>query len=387
MTWRVWLILFAMVAWSADAHAKFYYGKFGAHEQIEYVGSVTLPGPAGEKLYLARKVTMRWLFVPYSVRDDGFVLAVFGDAHKHYPMPAGARLQELQARGYLPNPLPAWRLSTFDRVTGNALWIFILVLAGSFGFKRLLRTRSGRHQASSSSGKFAPIPEPHPAVAAMKRSIAQRRKDDPLIGAKLGGKEVVAQLLRVMKDSKGVHAPTLLGALGALAGYACQASVRAEQVQMNGTPEPKVFVLVQGKDGRQYFFGDLLNKPLAEDRYSVYSIAAGAAQALGAKQLIDLKEIFTHVAHTVGGEIFGVPRVAEAERGAYAPIDVVKNLWPKLLPLLKDFCDKPFEWPILYGCAIQEAMQMSKDLIEPGRALTVVMESAVPMSKVDLSSY
>ena len=66
---------------------------------------------------------------------------------------------------------------------------------------------------------------------------------------------------------------------------------------------------------------------------------------------------------------------------------IVKALWPTLLPVVRSFCDDPAEWPILFAIATQESIFMAKDVIEPGLAVTVVMESAVPMSKIDLPEF
>jgi len=41
------------------------------------------------------------------------------------------------------------------------------------------------------------------------------------------------------------------------------------------------------------------------------------------------------------------------------------------------------QWPVLLGIAIQQAMYLGKGIIDPGLAVSIVMESAVPMSKVD----
>jgi hypothetical protein len=228
---------------------------------------------------------------------------------------------------------------------------------------------------------------PHPAEAAMKRAIAERKKDDPLIALKIGGKEIVNWMTRVLKDEKGVHIQTLLCALGSVAGYACQASIRTEFVLTKGLPENKVFVIVGAQDGRNYYFGDLLNKPLAENQYSIWTMTGGAAQHLGANELIDVGEIFKHVTHSIGSESFGIPRVSESNKAAALPINFVKLMWPKMLPYAKDFCETPSEWPMLFGSAIQEAMYMGKGMIDPALALSIVMESAIPMSKVDLGAF
>ncbi|GAB2901074.1 hypothetical protein GCM10027046_32590 [Uliginosibacterium flavum] len=223
----------------------------------------------------------------------------------------------------------------------------------------------------------------HPATLALLRAIEDRRKEDPFIGAKIGGKEVLQRLLAGMKDEKGVHVESLLTALGALAGYACQASVRVEALA-NGEGENSRFMVVETDNGQKYYFGDALNKALAESKYSVWSLAAGTAQHLGCQQLPDLHAIFQHVASSGGRADFGIPRIPDGHRPADIPINYLKALWPVFLPLVKQFCASSFEWPLLFASAIQEAMEFGKGVIDPTLAVTIVMESAIPMSKVDL---
>src|SRR6185295_15477798 len=108
-------------------------------------------------------------------------------------------------------------------------------------------------------------------------AIRAKRGTDPLIGAKVAGREILGRLIIAMKNEKGVHSESLCCALGALAGYACQASLRAQSLES----------------------GSLI-KLLAEDPHSVWSLAAGAAQQAGATELPDLASIFKHVAATIG---------------------------------------------------------------------------------------
>lgn len=221
-------------------------------------------------------------------------------------------------------------------------------------------------------------------MRSLKNVIAEQRKTDPLIGMKLGGKEVANRLIQGLKNEKGVHAESLLCALGSLAGYACQASVREEFVRGGGLPENAPLAVVQDLSGQKYFFGDALNKPLAEDKYSIWSLAAGAAQHLGAKELVDLEDLFKHVSATVGYPAFGIPRIPEGHTPGDLPINWLRAIWPSILPIVNDFCESPSEWPILFGFAIQDVLDQTKDIVDPSMSLKIVMESAVPMSKVDL---
>jgi hypothetical protein len=246
-------------------------------------------------------------------------------------------------------------------------------------FRKLLGMLSG------SEARLGDEPKLDPKTAALIRAIEERRKQDPLIGAKLGAKEIFQRLLAGMKNERGVHVESLLCALGALAGYSCQANLRA-QALAKGLPENAVFQTVGTKDGRQYFFGDPLNNALAGSQFSVWGLAAGAAQHAGATELPDLNEIFQHTSSVVGGDQFGIPRIPDAHRPGDKPINYLKALWPALLPTVKLFCPNPAEWPILYGLAIQESIDAGRSAIDPALALKIVMESAIPMSKVDLAN-
>lgn len=212
-------------------------------------------------------------------------------------------------------------------------------------------------------------------------SIERQRQNDPLVGPKIGSKEILRLVTEAFSksDPKGVHTESLLCALGALAGYACQASVFAKAVK-NGVTE-LYGVNVIGSGSESYFFGEILNTPLAESPHSLWALAAGQAQHLGCKELPDITEIFAYVSSNLNQEHFGIPRFPN-HPAADKPINYVRAFWSPLMPTLKFFCKTPDEWPILFGLAIQDAMEMAKDVVTPRDALVIVMESAIPMSKV-----
>ena len=218
--------------------------------------------------------------------------------------------------------------------------------------------------------------------AELLQRVAERSGKDPLIGAKIGGKELAQRIMAAMKTERGVHIESILGALGSLAGYSCQASVRA-QARSQGLDETAHFVRAEGADGKAYFFGDALNKPLAEDQYSVWSIAAGEAQAAGCRNIPEPNEVFEHVAATVGSPEFGLPRLPLEHPIHDTPLSYVEVFWPKLFPMISRFCPAPEHWPILLGLAIQDIMRQGRNVLDPCLALEIVMECAIPMSKVD----
>lgn len=241
-------------------------------------------------------------------------------------------------------------------------------------FKNLFGKKDEAAKAASASD---------PAQEALDRAIAEQKKKDPLIGVKICAQEVVRRLLDAMKDPRGVHVESVIGALGSLAGFACQMGVRAEVARTQQMPAKGDFMVMEGADGRRYFFGDCLNEPLAEGPYSVWSLVAGQAQAMGVAELLSLEGVFKHVSATVGGPDFGIPRVPEAHRPGDLPQNYVRALWLPLLPLIARYSDTPMQWPVLYGIAIQQVMDMGNDVLPPQEALRIAMECAVPASKLD----
>ena len=214
-------------------------------------------------------------------------------------------------------------------------------------------------------------------------AIKAKKKEDPLVGLKIGAKEVNQRLIGALKGQKGVHVESLLTMLGALAGFSCQMAAREKMRETGKAPDAVSLMVVAGKDGKKYFFGDAINAPLAGDKYSVWTMTAGIAKHLGAQELPDLKEMFTRVAGSVGKSDFGVPQLPDNHRPSDLPINYLKGIWSPLVVIVDKFCDSAHERSILFGIAIQQIMEMGKDTIAPEMAAKVVMESAIPMSRID----
>lgn len=192
-----------------------------------------------------------------------------------------------------------------------------------------------------------------------------------------------------VKDSRGIHIETALTALGSLAGFSVQMAIREELMKRANISEKSAFTIVVTKDGGKYYFGDLLNEGLAEPKkgnLSVWSFVGGAAQKLGAKQLPDLDSIFGHVSKTVGSNSFGVPRLPAQHMPNQLPIVLLNKFWNPTRNALVTSVKSPGQWPFAIGLAAQYAIIKGKDVIDPALAAQIVMEAAVPMSKVDPST-
>lgn len=220
---------------------------------------------------------------------------------------------------------------------------------------------------------------------ALLNAIAEKKKENPLLGMKIGSQEVVQRLIQELQDEKGVHIESLLAVLGSLAGYSCHMASREELVNSEKHLEKEVFTVISGADGKNYYFGDLPNKYLVENQYSIWRLIVGITQHLQEQQepeLPDINSIFSHVSSTVGGHEFGIPRISEKHKPRDLPINYVTSMWTVLLPIIDKFCENPMERPILLGLAIQQLIEMGKDIISPLIAAEIVMECAIPMSKI-----
>jgi hypothetical protein len=237
-----------------------------------------------------------------------------------------------------------------------------------------------RPPAAGAQGKLADA-----ALRAARDKAQKQASQDPLAGAKIAGEEVFHRLMASMKNAHGVHVESLLCVLGALAGYACQAEVRAI-AQAKALPDTAVFQIVAAADGRRYYFGDLLNQPLLNAQPSLWGMAGASALQAGATALPDPHELFRHVAASVGNAGFGIPRVPAKHKAGDTPLGYLKQLWPALFPLVQSICPQPALWPVVFGVAIQRTIDASKDVIDGGMAFTIAMEAAVPMSKVELGA-
>lgn len=214
--------------------------------------------------------------------------------------------------------------------------------------------------------------------------VKEMTPTDPSAGAKVGGKEFADRLIAAMKTTRGVHVESLMCAAGAVAGYSCQVAIRTKN-RDNGLPETIGFAVATTQDGDTFFFGDELNRLLAESQLSVWSIAAGAAQACGCHDIPDISGIFEHVAETIGSKEFGVPRLPDGHPIHELPRTYLDRFWPLFSASAARFCPNPDDWSLLFGLMLQNLLMQTKDALNSCIALKVIMESAIPMSKVNRS--
>lgn len=205
----------------------------------------------------------------------------------------------------------------------------------------------------------------------------------------------------IMMKYGGVEGQTLqtanaISALGALAGVFAQAQARA-MLASGALPQTQSsMVEAVTKDGAHYYFGDAINACVLEgsrERPSFWNLAAAAAQDPEIGNKIDLNEIAAHTAKELGGAAFGIPRIDARYGLSEKPIDAVRAHAVVLLERFRQIQINPANLMLAFGLVAQGLAAFAagdhKDIAisVPMARVDIVrlyMESAVPMSKLDL---
>jgi len=199
-------------------------------------------------------------------------------------------------------------------------------------------------------------------------------------------------LMDELRSGKDVQPETVLCALGALAGYAAQQAIREAVVKPGKLTVDQAFVVIETRSGDVFYFGDLLNAVIVskdggqvgardQGHASIWKIVSDGGYEAGARNLPDVTDMIKHCAATVGKEEFGIPRVPGAHMPELLPREAVRRLWPAVRRRLAG--SEPMSWPLHLALAAHTLIVELKNELRPDIAVQIVMEAAVPMSKID----
>jgi hypothetical protein len=214
-------------------------------------------------------------------------------------------------------------------------------------------------------------------------------------------------ILKWLTGERGVHAETLMVSVGALAGASAQ-NAAFRSIGPPGTPIPNGAIVMAEAGGERYYFGDRINGYLVvqsgEYAYPLWGFIAAAARQAGMPEndTPDVREMFAHVSKTIGKPDFGMPRTPAEHPYHLTPRQTLEAFWPRTKLLLSNadgvlvggltgFETAPeartsvpeAHWPLIMALVARQFIVMAKGTLDPRRALSLVMESAIMMSKVD----
>ncbi|WP_119302433.1 hypothetical protein [Dongia deserti] len=209
----------------------------------------------------------------------------------------------------------------------------------------------------------------------------------PLVADDLSN-ELLEWLKEELRRGRSIQHEAVLCSLGALAGYAAQQAIRETLVKPGKMTLDQAFVVIETRSGEVFFFGDLLNEIIVdkhglrgEGHSSIWKVVSEGGHAAGAINLPDVNNMIKHCAATVGHEEFGIPRVPDVHMPDILPREAVSRFWAATRRKLAG--TEPMSWPLHLAMAASALIVELKSAIRPDIAVQIVMEAAVPMSKID----
>jgi hypothetical protein len=196
-------------------------------------------------------------------------------------------------------------------------------------------------------------------------------------------------LIAALTEDGGVRAENILAAIGALAGFAAQQTIRETFIKEHGQTEQSLFTIIETKDGATYYFGDTLNMIVASTtagQLSIWRVVAGTAVEAGLKPLPSLEAMFARVSKNLGTEEFGMPDVPKHHRPTLHPRIALDQFWVEIHGLLLSNGIEPLHWALELAVTAQNLMRQTAQGVPPAVALQIVMEAAIAMSKVSPAS-
>ena len=217
--------------------------------------------------------------------------------------------------------------------------------------------------------------------AILLEKIEEEKQHDPLVNSKMVAKEILGKIMPILADKKThVHAESLFCALGALAGFCCHLALL--QIIRDGNFHHKIditAITVTDDKGKKYIFCEGLNDLLIKYPTSIWMLSLATKAPYHKKNLPDLNEIFKHVTNSIGTEKFGIPRYPK-QSANQEPVFYVRTFSRYIMWLLKRYQLAVHEWPVAMGFAIQSVL--NRNILPTEEAIMIVMESAIPMSKI-----
>ena len=214
--------------------------------------------------------------------------------------------------------------------------------------------------------------------------LSEKRKDDPLVGVKIGSEDIYKSLMLIARDDKNVvniHDVALYAA--GLAGYSCQAAVMETQIIRDKKAFNEVFHLIVSPSGDKFIFGDAINDYLFGNKHSVWNMLKGMYKYMYPK--IGIPAV-SPIIKKVTANIVNPDYKVCGEHTPNALSEMYALIWKNIYPKMRNYCPNPEEWPVLYSMVLQKAFAQTKGMLDPHIAISFMMEAAIFASKADLGS-
>ncbi len=201
---------------------------------------------------------------------------------------------------------------------------------------------------------------PFPGRSAANASFPRRSNSTDIFDAVTDGLELKSRL----------HAPTLLAASGALAGFAAQQALLLEGGSSWAQPM------------RAKRLDHLLLSTNASDASLWWSLCV-AAQELGAQHLPEPQTLLAATLKCVGTSQFGLITLPLEYKLNEQPQTALVRLWARVRAVLDGGHVKPADWPRLMAAMCAERVVAVRRDVPPHVALRITMQAALAMALVE----
>ena len=163
---------------------------------------------------------------------------------------------------------------------------------------------------------------------------------------------------------------------------ACQMAAMADN--------PGTILTLRVEGGETYYAGDAILQKLFGEQYSPWSIVGGGMKQIGQEQVFrgfDIQDCIKYSMETMGSDKFGVIRMPDQYRPEVLSKESITELWNSCTDHLRRIIPSVSEWPGCYGVMLQKAIVSAGDIIKPDAALTIIAESMLYASKLELRQH
>jgi hypothetical protein len=211
-----------------------------------------------------------------------------------------------------------------------------------------------------------------------------------------------------LAQGNALHAPTILAAIGTLAGITAQQSLWLDGTVQSALPplsrdNPQPAMRLTLNDGQSLIYGDKLNAYLLDTvthkmPWPLWGFVGGALVSGGMDQarLPDPRLYLRRQANGLGTAAFGMPQVDVQHRPPFTAVQAVAQLWklateifalppPPSMKLVEPPLEKT-HWRIVAGIVANQILVQSFSAIPPETAAAIVMETAIAASKLEFSA-
>ena len=218
-------------------------------------------------------------------------------------------------------------------------------------------------------------------IESLRYQLAQLNPEERM---EFGGQEMFNFVMRPVYNSKDkkMSIELLLYISSLIAGCACQMAAMAD--------DPGAILTLRVKGGETYYAGDAILQKLFGEQYSPWSIVGGGMKQIEQEQVFrgfDIQDCIKYSMETMGSDKFGVIRMPDQYRPEVLSKESITELWNNCTDHLRRIIPSVSEWPGCYGVMLQKAIVSAGDIIKPDAALTIIAESMLYASKLELRQH